>query len=91
MIITATTARRAHLDLLDYLASAGLMDEDLGWELAMPRTVFETAEDYAARVAACEDITDELMDEYIAGGGDEWFETEAGDWPDYDATAEEVA
>lgn len=91
MIITAPMTRRAHLDLLDYLTSAGLMDEDLGWDLAMPRAVTETAEEYAARQAACEDITADLMDEYLAGGGDEWFETEAADWPDYDVTAEEVA
>ncbi len=86
MIITAPPLRRrAHLDLTDRLMAAGLLDEEVGAELTAPRQLSESPEEYAARVAAREDITADLRDEYLAGScGDPWFETDPDDWPDYD-------
>ncbi|NYI95922.1 hypothetical protein HNR12_002199 [Streptomonospora nanhaiensis] len=48
-------------------------------EMAGPRRINESYADYRARQAAFADITADLADEYAAGGGDEWFETDPED------------
>lgn len=48
-------------------------------EMAAPRQLGESFHDYCARLAAHEDILADLVDEYVAGGGDPWFETDPGE------------
>jgi len=50
-------------------------------EMAGPRRLGEACTDFRARQSALADITADLLDDYIAGGGDEWFETGDEDAP----------
>ena len=68
---------RPRVGITEVLVAAGLIDTGLHAEMAAPRAIGEDAHDYLARTQALADITDDAVDDYIAGGGDEWWETDS--------------